>query len=101
MAHYTERHPKDKITEHFLEGMGFTLHKSCYGCEWHGHGQFFVMKEDVTIHSLQDLFEYFRNETYTLAYGRGKADALVKLYEKMNEAVFPPPEVNHDKLEVY
>jgi hypothetical protein len=100
MAHYTERHPNDKATEEFMKGIGFTLHPSCFGCEWHGYGQFFVLKEDVVITSLGNLFDYFRKETYNLAYGRGKSDAIAKLYEKMNDVVFEPSEVNHDKLTI-
>jgi len=100
MAHYTDRHPNDKPTEEFMTNIGFTLHPSCYGCEWHGHGQFFVVKENVIINSLELLINHIRDETYVIAFRRGKADAIAKLYEKMNSAVFEPPEVNHDKLTV-
>jgi len=100
MAYYGERHPNDKSTEEFMTNIGFTLHPSCFGYEWHGHGQFFVLKEDIIIRSLQQLINHIKDETYVIAFRSGKADAIAKLYEKMNSAVFEPPEVNHDKRTV-
>ena len=100
MAQYIERHPHDKATEEFMKGIGFTLLPSCLGCFWHGHGQFFIIKEDVIITSLGKLIDYFKKESYDLAYSLGKADAIAKLYEKMNSVVFVSPEINYDKLTV-
>lgn len=98
MAHYIERHLKDKATEEFLADAGFVLQPSCQGSFWQGHGQFFTLNEDVVITSLGQLFNHFKKETYDLAYNHGRAQALATLYEKMNDLVFVPPEVNYNKL---
>ena len=100
MAHYDKKPLNDKASNEFLESVGFVLHPSCNGSEWHGHGQFFVLKVETVITSLKQLIEHFKTESYVLAYNLGKNDALSSLYEKMNAIVFPPPEVNYNKLTV-
>ena len=98
MACYTERHLEDKDSNEFLLSNGFINLKSCSKSQWSGHGLYFYLEETDITRNWNQLITTLLKRTYQEGYNHGKSTALTIIYEHFNSLVFPPPEINYNKL---